>query len=79
MMNKGYGVQVTVTSAGLRNSVPVVVVARNEREAELIASAAAEGEVQTDTIRELSHEEAASYGLDLAQHGQTKALPVLNL
>jgi hypothetical protein len=56
-----------------------MVVARKEREAELIASAAAQGEVQTDTIRELSHEQAASYGLDLAQHGQTKALPVLNL
>jgi hypothetical protein len=78
-MNKGYGVQVAVTNAGLRNSVPVVVVARNEREAELIASAAAKGEVQTDAIRELSLEEVASYGLDLAQHGQTKALPVLNL
>ena len=78
-MDKGYGVQVTVASAGLQNTIPVVVVARNEREAELIASAAAEGEVQTDTIRELSHEEAANYGLDLVQHGQTKALPVLNL
>jgi hypothetical protein len=78
-MNKGYGVQVTVGSAGLPNSVPLVVVARNGCEAELIASAAAEGDVQTDTIRELSHEEAASYGLDLAQHYQTKALPVVNL
>ena len=78
-MNKGYGVQITVGSAGVQNSVPVVVVARSEREAELIASAAAEGQVQTDTIRELSHEEAANYGLDLTQHGQTKALPALNL
>ena len=76
-MNKAYGVQVTPKDGG--DAVPLVVVARNERDAELVASAAAGGEVQAQTVRELSESEVASYGLDVSQHGDTRALPVLRL
>jgi hypothetical protein len=77
-MNKGYGVQVTANDGG-GDAVPLAVVARNERDAELVASAAAGGNVQAETFRELSDDEAASYGLDLNRHGDAKALPVLHL
>lgn len=75
-MNKAYGVQVT-TNGG--EGVPLVVVARSERDAELVASAVAGEEAQAQTLRELSEEEIAHYGLDVSRHGDTKALPVLHL
>ncbi len=77
-MNKAYGVQVTAKDSG-GDAIPLAVVARNERDAELIASAAAGGEAQAQTLRELSEDEVASYGLDMNRHGDTKALPVLHL
>ena len=77
-MNRAYGVQVTANDES-GDAVPLVVVARNERDAELVASAAAGGEVQAQTVRELSEDEVASYGLDLTKHGDMRALPVLHL
>ena len=77
-MNKAYGVQVTASN-GRGDPVPLAVVARNERDAELVASAVAGGEVQAQTLRELSQDEIANYGLDMTRHGVTKALPVLHL
>ena len=77
-MNKAYGVQVTAMD-GRGDAVPLAVVARNERDAELVASAAVGGKVQAQTFRELSEDEAANYGLDMNRHGDAKALPVLHL
>jgi hypothetical protein len=55
------------------------VAATDERDAELIAAAAAGGgEAQTEVIRELTPDEARDYGLDLAVRGDVKALPALN-
>ena len=80
-MNKGFGVQVTVSSGedAPAQVQPLVVVARDERDAELVAVAAAGGSASAETVRQLSDEEVANYGLDLARHGDAKALPVLNL
>ena len=77
-MNKAYGVQVTANN-GNGDPVPLAVVARNERDAELVASAAAGGDAHAETLRELSDEEAAGYGLDIHRHGDAKALPILRL
>jgi len=78
-MNRAFGVQVTVNdvSGGGQVAQPLVIVARDERDAELIAAAAGGSDAQT--LRELTDEEIASYGLDLEKHGDTKALPALNL
>jgi len=79
---KGFGVQVTLSdeSAGPGHILPMVVVARDESDAELVAAAAAGGgKTQTEVLRELSDEEASTYGLDLARHGDAKTLPALDL
>ena len=77
-MNKAYGVQITMINRP-GDPVPLAVVARNERDAELLASAAAGGVGQAQTLRDFSEDEVVSYGLDLTRHGDTKALPVLHL
>ncbi|NBJ12658.1 hypothetical protein [Microvirga arsenatis] len=80
-MNKGFGVTVTVTQPGEREptTAPVVVVARDERDAELVAAQAAGPYASAETMRELTDDEVLAYGLDLQVHGSAKALPILNL
>lgn len=80
-MYKGFGVQVTVDGvAGIDAVRPFVVVARDERDAEVVAAGAAGGgTADAEIIRELTADEARNYGLDLDRHGDAKALPVLNL
>jgi len=79
---KGFGVQVTLPDepTGPGQVLPMVVVARDESDAELVASAAAGGRrTQAQVLRELSEDEAFTYGLDLGRHGDVKTLPVLDL
>ncbi|PVE23172.1 hypothetical protein DC522_16940 [Microvirga sp. KLBC 81] len=80
-MNKGFGVTVTVTHPDHRTPkiAPLVVVARDERDAELIAAQAAGPSASAETLRELTDEEVLAYGLDLQNHGSAKVLPILNL
>ena len=73
--NKAYGVQVFAAGG---NPVPVAVVARSERDAELVASTLAKGG-HTETLRQLSDQEVAIYGLDILRHGDARSLPALNL
>lgn len=77
-MNKAFGVQVTLPGdeSGVR---PLVVVARDERDAELVAAGAAGAGASASTLRTLTDEEARQYGLDLARHGDARALPALDL
>jgi hypothetical protein len=80
-MNKGFGVTVTVTQPGgqAAKTAPLVVVARDERDAELVAVQAAGPNASAETMRELTEEEVLSYELDLQAHGTAKVLPILNL
>jgi hypothetical protein len=80
-MNKGFGVTVTVTSpdGAEAKTAPLVVVARDERDAEAVAEAAAGPHAMAETLRELTAEEVREHGLDLEAHGSAKALPLLNL
>ena len=80
-MNKGFGVTVTVTQSGDQEptTAPLVVVARDERDAELVAAQAAGLNASAETLRELTDEEVLAYGLDLQAHGTAKVLPILNL
>ena len=80
-MNKAYGVQVTVAPPGALEAkvAPVLVVARDDLDAALVAAEAAGVGAQADTLRELTEEEIAEHGLDLRQHGSVKTLPLLNL
>lgn len=80
-MNKAFGVQVTVTTPGAQEAktVPVIVVARDDQDASLVAAEAAGGDAQAETLRELTEEEVTEHGLDLGEHGSVKALPILNL
>jgi hypothetical protein len=80
-MNKGFGVTVTVTQSGDQEpkTAPLVVVARDERDAELVAAQAAGPNASAETLRELTDEEVLAYGLDLQAHGTAKVLPILNL
>ena len=80
-MNKAFGVQVTVVSPGEKEAktVPVIVVARDDQDAALVAAEAAGGGAQAETMRELTEEEIAEHALDLREHGSVKALPVLSL
>ena len=80
-MNKGFGVTVTVTQSGDQEAktAPLVVVARDERDAELVAAQAAGPNASAETLRELTDEEILAYGLDLQAHGTAKVLPILNL
>ena len=80
-MYKAFGVAVTVTREGSARSTtaPLVVVARDERDAEAVAERAAGPNAMAETLRELSDEEAREHGLDLQTHGAAKLLPILNL
>jgi hypothetical protein len=80
-MQKAFGVRVAIRGAGGGEPVlqPLAVAARDERDAELIAAAAAGGgDAQTEVVRELTPDEARDYGLDLTVPGDVKALPALN-
>jgi hypothetical protein len=79
-MQKGFGVRVTMRSGNGGASVPqpLAVAAGDENEAALFAAAAFGDSAQAEVLRELSAEEARSYGLDLATPGDIKALPALN-
>lgn len=80
-MNKGFGVTVTVTQAGDQEPkiAPLVVVACDERDAELVAAQAAGPNASAETLRELTEQEVLAYELDLQAHGNAKVLPILNL
>ena len=80
-MNKGFGVTVTVTRPDdpEPKTAPVVVVARDERDAEIVAAKAAGPHARAETLRELTDHEILEYGLDLQAHGSARALPILNL
>lgn len=80
-MNKGFGVSVTVTQPGGQKpkTAPLVVVARDEHDAELVAANAAGPNARAETLRELTAEEVREHGLDLQAHGSAKVLPILNL
>ena len=74
---EGCGVQITVPdeAAGPGQVLPMVV-ARDAGDAELVATAAAGGaRTQIQVLRELSDEEACTYGLDLARHGDATPRP----
>ena len=80
-MNKGFGVTVTVAQPGdeAAKTAPLVVVARDERDAELVAAQAAGPHASAETLRELTEDEVLAYELDLQAHGTAKVLPILNL
>ncbi len=83
-MNRAYGVQVTVTPPGAREAqvAPVVVVARDDQDAAVVAAEAAEAAgagAQAETLRELTAEEVAEHDLDLEAHGSVKSLALLKL
>ena len=58
-MNKGFGVTVTVTQPGELEpkTAPLVVVARDELDAELVAATAAGPNARAETLRELTDDE----------------------
>jgi hypothetical protein len=60
-------------------TAPLVVVARDERDAELVATQAAGPNAHAETLRELTDDEVLTHGLDLQAHGSAKVLPILNL
>ncbi len=80
-MNKAFGVQVTVTQDHVSESTiaPVLVVAHDEMDAELLASEAAGPGASATVMRELTGEEVLEHQIDLNQHGSMKSLPILNL
>lgn len=78
-MNKGFGVTVTVSRPGETKTAPLVVVALDEQDAELVAVQAAGPNASAETLRQLTDEEVEAYGLDLKVHGTAKVLPILNL
>ena len=80
-MYKGFGVTVTVPQPGDQEPkiAPLVVVARDEQDAALVAAQAAGANASAETLRELTDDEVVAYGLDLQARGSAKVLPILNL
>jgi len=79
-MYKGFGVTVTVTRGGAgATTAALLVVARDERDAEAVAEKAAGPDALAETLRELTDAEVHEHGLDLGAHGTAKVLPILNL
>ncbi|ACA17221.1 conserved hypothetical protein [Methylobacterium sp. 4-46] len=80
-MNKAFGVQVTVKQAHSSEprTAPVLVVARDEMDAELLVSESAGPGSSATVMRELTREEVLEHQIDLDQHGSMKSLPILNL
>ena len=80
MVNKGFGVTITAAGSGAAaDSQALVVVARDERDAELVAARLAGPNAGAETFRELTDEEVREYGLDLAEHGSARSLAVPRL
>ena len=78
-MYRAFGVTVTVPAPnGAPSVAPLVVVANDERDAELVAARIAGNGASAETLRELTAQEAVEYGLDLNEPGNAKALPILN-
>jgi uncharacterized protein YegL len=77
-MNKGFGVTISRPGDQLDKSA-LVVVAKDELDAELVAAKLAGSGAAAETMRELTENEVLEYGLDLAAHGSAKALAVPNL
>jgi hypothetical protein len=80
-MNKGFGVTVTRSNGqgGAAEKMALVVVARDELDAEAVAAKLVGPEREAEIFRQLTDDEVAEYGLDLAVHGSAKALAVPNL
>ena len=80
-MNRAFGVSVTVSKHEGQPPItaPLAVVAKDDRDAELVAARLAGPGASAETLRELTSQEALEYGLDLDEHGSAKALPILNL
>ena len=80
-MNKAFGVQVTVmqTQSSEPKTAPVLVIARDELDAEILASQAAGPRSSATVIRELTVEEVAEHQMNLDERGSIKSLPMLNL
>jgi len=72
---------VTATRPGDQapTTAPLVVVARDEHDAELVAAAPAGPIARAETLRELTNDEIREHGLDLQAHGSAKVFPILNL
>lgn len=77
--NRAFGVRVDVPGRSDRNSIPVLVIARDEQEAELVAAEAAGSNAQAEVFRELTAAEIREHRLDLNRRGSVTTLAVLNL
>ena len=79
--NRAFGVALSGGGSGAaeREAAALVVVARDERDAELVAARLAGADAGAETFRELTEHEVLEYGLDLAEHGSGKALAVPRL
>ena len=75
-VNRAYGVRVDTPD---RAGVPVLVVAGDEWEAELMAAEAAGPHTRAEVFRELDRAEIREHGLDLNERGSIKSLAVLRL
>ena len=74
--NRAYGVRIDVPGHA---GVPVLVVARDELDAELLAAQAAGRNARAEVFRELDREEIREHGLDLRARGSVRSLATLRL
>jgi hypothetical protein len=79
-MHRAFGVTVKARRPdGVGSATPLVVVAKDEVDAELVAARVAGAGTDAETMRELTAQEAVEYGLDLNELGSAKVLPTLDL
>lgn len=74
--NRAYGVRVDVPG---RAGVPVLVVAGDELDAELLAAQAAGPDASAEVFRKLNRDEIREHGLDLRDRGSVRSLATLRL
>ncbi|MEN3210456.1 hypothetical protein PUR23_10465 [Methylorubrum populi] len=74
--NRAYGVRVDVPG---RAGVPVLVIAQDELDAELLAAQAAGPDAHAEVFRELDRDEIREHGLDLRDRGSVRSLATLRL
>ncbi|WP_375275544.1 hypothetical protein [Methylorubrum thiocyanatum] len=74
--NRAYGVRVDLPG---RAGVPVLVIARDELDAELLAAEAAGPDAHAEVFRELDRDEIREHGLDLRDRGSVRSLATLRL
>ncbi|WP_411903863.1 hypothetical protein [Methylorubrum thiocyanatum] len=74
--NRAYGVRVDVPG---RAGVPVLVIAQDELDAELLAAEAAGSDAHAEVFRELDRDEIREHGLDLRDRGSVRSLATLRL